>query len=138
MSYLIDTNVVSELRKGARASGGVTRWFAEAADDGMYLSVLTVGELRRGIDRIQRTDRASAVALNRWLLGLVEDFAERIVPVDRAVAEEWGRLNVARSLPVIDGLLAATARVHGLTLVTRNTKDIARTAVHCVNPFDQP
>jgi predicted nucleic acid-binding protein len=135
VSYLVDTNVLSEWRKGPRADAGVVRWFGEVADDEIYVSVLTVGELRRGVDSIERRDAAAARVLNRWLRGLVEGFSERLLPVDKAVAEEWGRMNAARSLPVIDSLLAATAKVHGLTLVTRNTKDIASTGIHCLNPF---
>ena len=138
MSYLVDTNVISELRKGERADAGVVDWFAEVEDDEIHLSVLTIGELRQGVDRIQRRDRESAGVLNRWLRRLVDDFSERILPVDRLIAEEWGRMNVAQTLPVIDSLMAATANVHGLTLVTRNTKDVARTDVAHLNPFTRP
>ena len=135
MSYLLDTNVVSELRRGERTNRGVVEWFAGVADEELYLSVLTAGELRRGIDNIQRRDREAAAALNRWLHGLVDSFGERLLPINHAIAVEWGRMNVARSLPVIDSLLAATARVHGLTFITRNTKDVAPTGVACLNPF---
>lgn len=135
MSYLVDTNVLSESRKGQRADPGVVSWFAEVSDDEIYVSVLTVGELRRGVDSIERRDADTARVLNRWLRGLVDGFSERLLPVDKAVAEEWGRMNAAQSLPVIDTLLAATAKVHGLTLVTRNTKDVARTGIRCLNPF---
>jgi toxin FitB len=135
VSYLLDTNVVSELRKGDRANRGVVRWFGDVADEELYLSVLTAGELRRGIDSVQRRDREAAAALNRWLHGLLESFADRLLPINHAIAVEWGRMNVARSLPVIDSLLAATAKVHGLTFITRNTQDVAATGVACVNPF---
>ena len=135
MSYLVDTNVLSEARKGARANAGVATWFAEVADHELYVSVLTVGELRRGIDSIERRDASAARVLDGWLRGMVDGFHERVLPVDRAIAEEWGRMNVAQSLPIIDTLLAATAKIHGLTLVTRNTKDVARTGIRCLNPF---
>ena len=135
MSYLVDTNVLSEARKGARANASVVSWFAEVADHELYVSVLTVGELRRGIDSIARRDASAARVLDGWLRGMVDGFRERILAVDRAVAEEWGRMNVTQSLPVIDTLMAATAKVHGLTLVTRNTKDVARTGIRCLNPF---
>ena len=103
--------------------------------DEIFLSVLTIGEIRRGIDGILRRDAVSAAALTTWLRDLVEGFDERILPVDRAIAEEWGRMNVPNPLLVIDGLLAATAKVRALTLVTRNTKHVARTGVTCLDPF---
>ena len=137
MSFLLDTDVISELRKRGRVNEGVERWFSDVDDAEVFLSVLSVGEMRRGIESIQRRDRPRALTLNRWLHGLVAQFESRLLPVDRAVAEEWGRMNAANALPAIDGLLAATARVHGLTLVTRNTRDVARTGVPCVDPFSQ-
>lgn len=135
MSYLLDSNVVSELRKGERADAGVQHWFADVEDTELFLSVLTVGEIRRGIDSVQRRDRARALALNRWLRALVTDYEARILPVDQRVAEAWGRMNAVATFPAVDSLLAATAHVHGLTLVTRNTKNVARTGVPCLNPF---
>jgi len=135
LSYLIDTNVLSELRKKDRCDRHVRSWFEQTAEDEIYLSVLTIGELRRGIESVQRRDKAQAAALNTWLLALAETFGQKILSVDTAVAEEWGRMNVPNPLPVIDGLLAATAKVHNLTLVTRNTRDIDRTGVRCLNPF---
>ena len=137
MSYLIDSNVISELRKRDRADPAVRRWFEGIDDEELFLSVLTLGEIRRGIESIQRRDRARALALNRWLHALAAGYETRILPVDQKVADEWGRLNASTTVPVIDGLLAATARVHGLTLVTRNTKDVARTGVSFLNPFVQ-
>ena len=134
MSWLLDTNIVSELRKGERANPGVRAWFAEAADESLFTSVLVVGELRRGIESIRRRDVPSALELERWLAGLTDGFADRILPVDREVAEQWGGLNVPDPVPTVDGLLAATALVHGLTLVTRNTRDVARTGVPLLDP----
>jgi hypothetical protein len=135
LSYLLDTNVISELRKGKRSDPRVAAWFATIGDDEVFLSVLTVGELRQGIERIRRRDIKRAADLNRWLRTTVETYQDRILAIDRAIAEEWGRMNVPDPLPVIDGLLAATAKVHGLTLATRNTKDIAHTGVTFLNPF---
>ena len=135
MIYLLDTNVVSELRKGPRGHPNVVAWFSGVADGDLCLSVLVVGEIRRGIESVRRRDGAKASALDQWLTRLVRDHGERILPVDRAVAEEWGRLSAARSVSVVDTLLAATARVHGLTLVTRNVRDVEWTGVSCVNPF---
>ena len=135
MRFLLDTNVVSELRKGERADANVVRWFAHIGADDLFLSVLVVGEIRRGIERIRRNDAATAHSLDRWLVGLVAGYEDRILPVDRRVAEEWGRLNVPNPIPVVDGLMAATARVHGLVLATRNVKDTASTGVKTLNPF---
>lgn len=97
--------------------------------------MLAVGEIRRGVERIRRRDARSARVLEAWLRRLVAEHSDRILPIDDAVAEEWGRLNVPDPIPVIDGLMAATARMHGLTLTTRNLKDIKRTGAACVNPF---
>ncbi len=135
MSYLLDTNVISELRKGGRAEPNVTAWFADVADEEIFLSVLTIGEIRRGIESVRRRDPDSATALDRWLALLSEAHGDRVLPVDRAIAEEWGRMNVPDPLPAIDGLLAATARVLGLTLVTHNVADVEDTGVDLVDPF---
>jgi len=135
LSYLLDTNVISELRKGERADASVTAWFADVADEEIFLSVLTIGEIRRGIESVRRRDPDSAAALDRWLALLGESHADRILPVDRTIAEEWGRMNVPDPLPVIDGLLAATARALGLTLVTRNVADVAGAGVELFDPF---
>ena len=135
MSVLVDTNVLSELRKRDRCSARVMEWFAGVGDEDVFLSVLTIGELRKGVDTIQRRDPRSAAVLDRWLRGIVESFRDRILPIDEAIAEEWGRMNVPDPLPVIDGLLAATAKVRALTLVTRNTKHVVRTGVSYLNPF---
>jgi predicted nucleic acid-binding protein len=138
VAYLIDTNVISELRKGERADPNAAAWFAALADEEIFLSVLTLGEIRRGIESVRRRDPDGAAALDRWLASLAERHADRVLPVDRSVAEEWGRLGVPDPVPVVDGLLAATARVAGITLATRNVADIERTGVDCVNPFAPP
>lgn len=135
MSFLLDTNVISEIRKGARCNPGVTSWFEEASSEDLYLSVLTLGELRKGIESLRRRDAPAASALEAWLLEVESAYSERILPVDQAVADQWGRFNVPDPLPVLDGLLAATAKVHDLILVTRNLKDVERTGVACLNPF---
>jgi len=137
LSYLLDTNIISELRKRRRCNPRVARWFAGISEEDIFLSVLTIGELRRGIDGIQRRDQQAAAALNRWLRTLLDTYDDRILTVDRAVAEEWGHMNVPNPLPVIDSLLAATAKIHGLTLATRNTQDIVRTGVDYVDPFSR-
>ncbi len=135
MSYLLDTNVVSELRKGPRCNRGVAEWVDGVEDGHLYLSVLNVGEIHTGIERIRRRDPGAAAALEAWLAALLASYGDRILPVDRRVAEEWGRLAARRSLSVVDGLLAATALAHGLTLVTRNVRDVAGTGAAVLDPF---
>ena len=136
MSLLLDTNIVSELRKGARANPEVRAWFETINDFEIHLSVLTIGELRRGVDRIRAKDPAQATVLERWLHRLTREHADRILPIDRRVSEQWGKLSVGRSGSPIDLLMAATAIAHELVLVTRNVRDIAWTGVAYVNPFD--
>ena len=134
MSFLVDTNVLAEIHK-ARGSVQVKEWFRAAEPTQIFLSVLVVGEIRQGVERLRRKDPRQAARYDAWLARLRSDFADRILPVSEEVAQEWGRLNVPDPLPVVDGLLAATARVHGLTLVTRNVGDVARTGVALLNPF---
>jgi len=126
---------LSELRKGRRCNPHLAAWFETISEDNIFLSVLTIGELRRGIENIHRRDARSAASLNNWLRETIENFHDRILPIDQDIAQEWGRMNVPNPLPVIDGLLAATAKVRGLILVTRNIKDIARSGVSVLNPF---
>jgi len=136
VSLLFDTNVLSELRKGARANSRLRGWFDGVSADEVYLSVLVVGELRRGVELVRRRDTKQAAALERWLTRVTSDHAERILPIDGPVADQWGRLTAKRPGSVIDTLMAATALVHGLVLVTRNVKDVAWTGVFCLNPFE--
>jgi hypothetical protein len=135
VSWLLDTNVLSELRKGERADEGVRSWFAQAADAEVFTSVMVLGEIRRGIESIRKRDSTAALALEQWLLRLTETFADRVLPVDAEVADRWGVLNVPDPVPTVDGLLAATALVHDLTLVTRNVRDVERTGVRSFDPF---
>jgi len=136
VNYLIDTNIISELRKGRRCDRSVARWYESIEDASLYLSVLVIGEIRSGIEKARPKDAVKANALEQWLIAVGTAFGERILPVDRDVADEWGRLNAGRRLPVIDGLLAATAKTHHMTLVTRNTADIADLNVSMLNPFE--
>lgn len=137
MSYLLDTNVISELRKGERADANVSSWFRKLDDKEIYLSVLTIGEIRRGVESVRRRDPDTARALDSWLARLSGVHRDRLLPIDRAIAEEWGKMNVPDPLPVIDGLLAATAKVLGLTLATRNVADVEGTGVELLNPFER-
>ncbi len=134
MSWLVDTNILSELRKGDRADGGVRAWFDDAREEDLFTSVLVLGEIRRGIESIRRRDGPSAMALEQWLERLSIDFAERVLAVDARVADRWGGLNVPEPIPTVDGLLAATALVHDLVLVTRNVRDVERTGVRILDP----
>ena len=136
MNYLIDTNIISEVRKGRRCNPNVANWYEKIEDESLYLSVLVLGEIRKGIERTRLKDIAQAHALENWLIAVEKAFGERVLPVDQAVSDEWGRLNARRPLPVIDGLLAATAKIHRMTLVTRNTADIAGLDIRVLNPFE--
>ncbi len=136
--YLIDTNVVSEARKRAKANPGVIAFFTQAAasDVPLYLSSITVGELRRGIELIRhRGDTGQAQLLEVWLLMVLEQFAEKILPFDANAAQVWGRLRVPRADHPIDKQIAAVALVHDLTVVTRNIADFVPTGVKLKNPF---
>ncbi len=135
MSFLLDTNVVSELRKGPRMSPYVRTWFSALADEEVHLSVIVLGELRRGIERVRARDPRQAGALERWLGRLVAEHGDRLLPVDRRVAEEWGALSARRAGSLVDLLMAATARVHDLVLVTRNVRHVAWTGVPYIDPF---
>ncbi len=133
--FLLDTNVVSELRKGSRAHAGVVAWIEATNDEALFLSVLVAGELRQGVERLRLRDPPQAERLDAWLRTLVDDYAERLLPIDLRIAELWGRFNVPDPISTVDGLLAATAIVHDFTLVTRNARDVERTGVRVYNPF---
>src|ERR1700756_652292 len=128
MSFLLDTNVVSEVRKQA-PDAGVASWFASVPADRLFLSVLVVGEIRQGIDSLARRDRAQAEVFERWLSELVDGYRDRLVPITAPIAQAWGRLNVPDPVPVVDGLMAATALLHDWTFVTRNVTDVRSTGV---------
>jgi toxin FitB len=138
LSYLIDTNVISELRKAERGHPEVVRWAASIDPASLHTSVLVIGEIRRGIELKRRNDAAQAEALDAWLDKVRAGLGARILPVDERVATAWGRLGILDALPAIDGLIAATALVHGLTVVTRNLGDLVRAGVTILNPFSAP
>ncbi|QIN80308.1 PIN domain-containing protein [Rubrobacter marinus] len=136
MSFVLDMNVVSEARKGTRMNVGVARWFSAVEPEELYLSVLVVGEIRQGIEGLRGRDRMQADYLEAWLSGLRRRYLDRIIPIDEQIAEEWGRMSVPYPISSRDGLMAATARVKGMTFVTRNTRDVARTGARLLDPFD--
>jgi predicted nucleic acid-binding protein len=135
VNYLLDTNVVSEIRRRT-ADPNVVAWFESVAPEALYLSAIVVGEVRAGIDRLRPRDRAQADVFEAWLHELLTTFSDRILPIDADIAQEWGRLTAHRTLAVEDGLMAATANVHGMTFVTRNVVDVAGTGTRVLNPWD--
>ena len=135
MGFLIDTNVISELRKGPRADAGVRAWVASQPTNALFLSVLTLGEIVRGVERLRLRDVPAADALDRWQQRLMQEFADRILLIDRGIAARWGTLDAVSPLPSVDGLLAATALEHGLVVATRNTRDFERTGLAMLNPW---
>jgi hypothetical protein len=132
--YLLGTNFISETRK-IRTNAGVMAFLSAADTAGLFLSVLTLGELRKGVEAKRRTDSVTAATLGLWVDGIETTFADRVLPVDAAAARLWGELSARRSLPVVDTLIAATAITRGLTLVTRNTRDVAATGVPVLDPW---
>ncbi|WP_113702880.1 type II toxin-antitoxin system VapC family toxin [Nonomuraea lactucae] len=137
MSYLLDTNIVSEMTKRTR-NANLQAWLDTIHGPALYLSVLVFGEIRKGVELLRRRDPAQAGAYESWLDRLQREFRTRVLPVTADVAEEWGRMNARRPLPVVDGLIAATASAQGWILVTRNLKDFDGLDVKTVNPFDWP
>lgn len=136
--YLIDTAVISEIRKGEKANAGVRAFFENASRGGvdLYLSVVTIGELRQGLERIRhRGDKEQADLLDRWLRQVSKAYSEAILPFDEETAHVWGRLRVPNPENPLDKQIAATALIHDLTVVTRNTQHFAPTGVRLENPF---
>lgn len=135
MSYLIDTNIISEVRKGARCDVHVSAWYASIIDEDIFLSTVVLGEIRKGVELARPRDAGKAAALERWLREVEAAFDGRVFGIDNAVSDQWGRMCAIRPIPVIDGLLAATAVTHNLTLVTRNDRDVDGLGATVLNPF---
>ena len=133
--FLLDTNVISEVRKGRRSDPNVSNWYTGVGESQLYISSLTIGEIRKGIELVRRRDVDQAETLEAWLHTVVEDFSGRVLTVDAQVADTWGQMSAIRPVPVVDALLAATARVHDLTLVTRNVSDVEGLGARVLNPF---
>jgi hypothetical protein len=136
--YLVDTDVISEIRKGEKANAGVRAFFESAKRDevDLYLSVVSVGELRQGVERIRhRGDSEQAALLDRWLRQVTRTYADAILPIDEESAHVWGRLRVPNPENPLDKQIAATALIHDLTVVTRNTEHFAPTGAKLKNPF---
>jgi len=138
--YLIDTNVISKARKHERANPGVRTFFEQvgAEDQPAFISVITVGELRRGVERIRhRGDTRQADRLEAWLTDILNEYRENILDIDPDIAQLWGRLRVPHPENALDKLIAATALLYDLTVVTRNHRDFAGTGVQVLNPFTE-
>jgi predicted nucleic acid-binding protein len=136
--YLVDTDVISEARKGEKANPGVCDFFKAARVEAipLYLSVVTIGELRTGVERLRhRGDTAQAKRLERWLRQITTAYAESILPIDEETAHVWGRLRVPNPENPLDKQIAATALIHDLTVVTRNSDHFSPTGVRLHNPF---
>ncbi len=133
--YLLDTNVVSELRKRAGCDENVAAWYAGIPDDDLFLSVLTLGEIRKGIELVRGRDPRQAGALEKWLGSVEQNYEGRILSIDATIAQAWGRMYRIRNVPAVDSLLAATAIVYNLTLVTGNVADVDGLGAMILNPF---
>ena len=134
--FLLDTNVLSEIRKGPqRARQEVYQWWLGMQGQELFVSVMTLGEIRKGIDRLGSRDVSQTLVLERWLEEVKHAFREQLIEVSSGIAECWGHLQAVRSLPAVDALLAASAQHHNLTLVTRNEADFAGLGIRVLNPF---
>jgi predicted nucleic acid-binding protein len=136
LKYLLDTNVLSEVRKGNRAHPAVRKWWSDTNAKDVYLSVMVLGEIRQGIERLKNKDLEKAREIERWLQSISKTMGTRLLGINYRVADVWGRMGAERTLPLVDSLLAATAVAHDLTLVTRNTKDVIDTGARNLNPFE--
>jgi predicted nucleic acid-binding protein len=132
--YLVDTNVLSEARRGNRDA---RIWLRSVDPTTIYLSVITLGEIMKGIALKLRADTGAAAALTAWLEQLRHDHSDRIIPVSDRIALEWGRLAAERPRGMADGLIAATAMVHNKIIVTRNVSDFSDTGIPVLNPWDR-
>jgi len=137
VSFLVDTNVVSELKRGRNAAPSVTAWFAAVQSEEIFTSVVVLGEIRRGVELLARRDKAQAELLERWYGSMRQQLGTRVLPVDERVMMAWSRISVPDPLPAYDGLIAATALVHGMTVATRNTTDFRRVGVTAIDPWSE-
>ena len=138
--YLVDTNVISEARKKSKANTGIRAFFKQAIEDEtrIFISVVTVSELRRGVESIRyRGDVRQANQLEKWLENLVAEYQDHILDINQDIAQVWGRLRAPHPENALDKQIAATALIYELTVVTRNHKDFVKTGVHVLNPFTE-
>ena len=135
MAYLLDTNIISELRRAEACEPKLLHWAEATKNERHCLSVLSLGEIRRGIETLRRKAPAQCPTFEQWLERLQNEYSNDVLPISATVVDQWGRLMAVRTFPVIDGLIAATALVYRLTLVTRNTADFADSGANLINPF---
>jgi hypothetical protein len=136
MPFLLDTNILSELRKGERCDSNVASWATKESAEAHYISVLSLGEIRKSIELLRKKSPTDCISLEIWLQKLQSEYVNCTIAITTEIAGHWGELSALRPLPVIDSLLAATALEHGLTLATRNTKDFEGLRISIVNPFE--
>jgi toxin FitB len=135
VNVLVDTNVVSELKRGRHADPRVVAWFSKMPVERVFTSVIVLGKVRRGIELLARRDKRQAELLERWYASIREHLANRILAVDEPVMMIWSKISVPHMLPAYDGLIAATALAHGMTVVTRNALDYQRAGVDVIDPW---
>ena len=135
MKYLLDTNVISELRIAEKTHPSVQEWWSETDIQTVYISVLVLGEIRQGIERLRIKDPQRTGEIGHWMQLVTRLLGARVLIVNQQIADIWGRMGIKRTLPLVDSVLAAAALAHDPTLVTRNTKDIQDTGVRYLNPF---
>jgi toxin FitB len=135
VNMLVDTNVVSELKRGRRADPRVVAWFSKVPSERVFTSVIVLGEVRRGIELVARRDKLQAAVLGRWYASIREQLANRVLAVDEPLMMIWSKISVPHLLPAYDGLIAATALAHSMTVVTRNALDYQRAGVDVLDPW---
>jgi toxin FitB len=135
VKFLLDTNVISEIRKRDRAHPNVAKWVARTPVEEIGTSVLVLAEIRRGIELKRRIDPKQARLLDRWFSNMRSGLGDRVLPIDEPIADAWARIGIPDPTPLIDGLLAASAKVYGLTLVTRNVADVSAAGISVLDPF---
>jgi hypothetical protein len=135
LNLLVDTNVISELKRGRNADTAVVAWFGSMPPERIFTSVIVLGEIRRGIELIARRDKPQAVFLERWYMDMRTRLDDRVLAVDEAVVTIWSKISVPDMLPAYDGLIAATALAHGMAIVTRNALDYRRVGIEVIDPW---
>ena len=138
MKVLVDTNVLSELKRGRNAAPHVVAWFTQIPGDQVFTSVVVLGEIRRGIELMARRDKVQAAAFERWYTAIRGRFEDRVFVVDERVMTIWSHISVPDMLPAYDGLIAATALARDMIVATRNTRDYRRVGVDVIDPWSKP